>query len=220
MGMHAAPVRESEEFPEVESEAPVAGVGEAQPLAPDPDAKGEAATEAFARDHEELTDDDERDALDFLLAPKPARLYGIPVQYDTEKGVMPLIFVVRGMDGRKIDAIEQRNVSAETGKLDAVTAECQLIAEACVFVEGRPGHQVKVTSDEFLTVRVPAPTEADPRAMEMRKLASPADALEARFKTQLGLLSGVAAQIRRISGYDPRRVGEAERRLIGAVGNS
>lgn len=196
-------------------------VGDAEPRSPgaDPETRGENAVEAFARDHEGLTEDDERDALDFLLAPKPPRLYGVPVEYDTEAGTKRLTFVVRGMDGRQLDKIEQRNVSDVTGKIDAISAECQLVAEACVFLEGRAGHQVKLASDEFLTIRVQKP-DGEPGEMVEQRLASPADALEARFRTQLGLVSGVAGQVRRISGYDARRIGDAQRRLSTAVGNS
>jgi hypothetical protein len=191
-------------------------VGVATPREPDADAKGEAAIEAFARDHEALTDDDERDALDFLLAPKPARLYNVPTEYETERGTMRLLFVIRGMDGRRIDSIEQANVSDSTGKLDATTAACQLVAEGTAWLEGRPGHQVRMDSDEFLSLRVPD----GEGGMKVTRLASPADALEARFKTQLGLVAGVARELRRIAGYDPSKVGSAQRRLADAVGNS
>jgi hypothetical protein len=214
MSMHA--VREGAELPELEREEP--GQPSAKPLGPDPDAKGEAAVEAFARDHEGLTDEDERDALDFLLAPKPPRQYGVKVQYDTEAGSRPLTFVIRGMDGRRLDAIEQSHVSEATGKLDVISAEMQIVAEATLHLEDGSGRKVALDSQEFLTVRRPNPDNPD--GFEQMRLASPADALEARFKTQLGLLSGVARQVRIISGYDPQRVGHAQRRLAGAVGKS
>jgi hypothetical protein len=178
----------------------------------------EAALEAFSRDHEALTDEDEQDALDALLAPKPPRLYGVPVQFDTERGLKKLTFVIRGTDGRKIDAIEQQNVSDTTGKIDRLTADCQIVAEACVQLEGLSGRTVKLSDEEFLTIRRPHPDREG--EMAEHRLASPADALEARFKTQLGLISGVAREVRRISGYDPERVGAANRRLVTAAGNS
>lgn len=219
MGMQAAPEKEPATTPEPDEAVRHEGVGEPRALSPDTEAKAAAAVEAFARDHEGLTDEDERDALDFLLAPKPPRLYGVTVQYDTEKGTLPLTFVIRGTDGRRIDAIEQLHVSETTGKVDAISAECQLVAEATVFLEGRPGHHVKLDSDEYLTVRKPKP-EDEGGGFETVRLASPADAIEARFRTQLGLIAGVANHIRRISGYDPTRVGNAQRRLAAAVGNS
>lgn len=207
-----------------------AAVHEGQPQpglgADDPELKGERAVEAYARDHEDLTPADERDALDFLLAPKPPRQYGVRVQYDTEAGLKPLTFVIRGMDGRKLDSIEQANVSEATGTLDRITADCQLVAEATLCLEDASGRKVELGSPEFLTIRRPKAVGAGDELAEgeerfdEHRLASPADALEARFKTQLGLLNGVAREIRRISGYDPERVGVARRRLVDAVGNS
>lgn len=190
----------------------------AQPREPDPEAKGAAAAEAYARGHEELTEENERDALDYLLAPKPPRLYGVTVQYDTEDGLRPLTFVIRGMDGRRLDAIEQAHVSEATGLIDRISADCHLVAEGTVYLEGAGGRKVELDSPEFLTIR--RPREGHPETMEEHRLSAPPDALEARFKTQLGLLSGVSRELRRISGYDPERVGVAQRRLVDAVGNS
>jgi hypothetical protein len=204
---------------------PAAQVAAAEPRsAPDAgEERGDLAVEAYARDHEGLSDEDERDALDFLLAPKPPRIYGVKVKYDTEAGIRPLTFVVRASDGRKIDGIEQANVSEATGKIDRITADCQIVALACVALESASGRAVELTSAEFLTVRVPKRDDSsgEPTGeMVETRLASPADALEARFKTQLGIVSGVAREVRRISGYDPERVGVAQRRLVDAAGNS
>lgn len=181
------------------------------------EARREASVEAYARGHEELTAENERDALDYLLAPKPPRLYDVKVEYETDTGTEPLTFVVRAMDGRKIDSIEQRNVSESTGQLDAITANCEVVAEACECIESKGGRQVKLDSEEFLTLRVPKPDA--PAETEPKRLASPAMALEARFRTQLGVIAGVAREVRRMSGYDPNRVGQAQRRLIEASGN-
>lgn len=203
----------------METATPEQRVEGAQPREPDPEAKGDAAVEAFARGHEELTEENERDALDYLLAPKPPRLYGVTVQYDTEDGLRPLTFVIRGMDGRRLDAIEQAHVSEATGLIDRISADCHLVAEGTVWLEvAGSDRQVKLDSAEFLTIR--RPREGHPETMEEHRLSAPPDALEARFKTQLGLLSGVSRELRRISGYDPERVGVAQRRLVDAVGNS
>lgn len=202
-----------------ETETPLettTGVASAAARTPDPDEKGELATEAYARDHADLSDVDERNALDFLLAPKAPRLYDVVVQYETEAGSRPMTFVVRGTDGRKLDAIEMSNVSEATGRIDQITADCQLVVESTVFLEAG-GRRVELSSEEFLTIVKPG---KDGEADERIKLASPVDALEARFKTQLGLISGVSRQIRVVSGYDPARVGSANRRLVNAAGNS
>lgn len=197
----------------------VARVGDASPREPDPDLKGELAAEAYARDHEGLTPENERNALDYVLAPKAPRLYEVPVQFDTEDGLKPLMFVIRGVDGRKLDAIELECLSETTGRVDQVTADLRIVAElGCVQLEAG-GRAVKLTSPEFRTVQRPKPGGAEDE-IETFEHASPVEALEARFKTQLGLVSGVAARVRMISGYDPARVGSARRRLVVASGNS
>lgn len=183
------------------------------------EARQDAAVEAFNRDHEELTEEDEQDALDYLLAPKKPRLYDVAVQYDTDDGRVPLTFVVRGMDGRKLEEMEKRHRSETTGELDVIGYDCELVATACEFLESRRGRKIKINSDEFLTVKVPDPDNPDGELIE-QKIEAPPVALEARFRTQLGLLSGVARSIRFVSGYDPQRVGEARRRLVNASGNS
>lgn len=210
-GMTAAPV--------TTTEAPDA-VGEASPRPLDAaEARGEAAVEAYARDHEGLTGENERDALDHLLAPKPARLYDVKVQYDTEDGLLPLTFVIRGADGRKLDAIEQECLNEATGRMDSMTADLRIVAElACEQLE-TPGRTLRLDSEEFRTMRRPKPG-GDEGEIETFVHASPVEALEARMKTQLGLVSGVAREVRRISGFDAQRVGQANRRLVAASGNS
>lgn len=183
------------------------------------EAKQDAAVEAYARDHAELTVENEQDALDYLLAPKRPRLYDVKVQYDTDDGRVPLTFVVRGMDGRKMESMEQRHRSDSTGLLDQTSYDCELIAASCVYLESGSGRQVRLNSDEFLTLKVPNPDGAEGELME-QKVAAPPLALEKRFQTQLGLLMGVAREIRAVSGFDPQRVGSAHRRLVDAVGNS
>lgn len=195
------------------------GVSPAEPrTGGEDDTREGRAVEAFARGHEGLTEDDERDALDFLLAPKPQRQYGVKVAYDTEAGERPLIFVIRGVDGRRLDSIEQSARNETTGNLDVIGADCMVVAEGTAFLETPAGRRVELTSAEFLTVRRPA--VENPAEMVEHKLASPAMALEARFRTQLGLISGVAREIRRVSGYDGSKVGAAQRRLVDAAGNS
>lgn len=194
-----------------------ATVAPAQPReVDDHEARQEAAVEAYARDHEGLDAENERDALDYLLAPKPSRQYDVWTDYETEDGPRRLNFVIRGMDGRRIDAIEQANVSS-AGQIDQITANCQLVAEACVCLESKSGRRTALSSDEFLTLKVP---DRSGGGLVEQKLASPADALEKRFATQLGLVSGVAREVRRVSGFDPDRVGQAQRRLVSAAGNS
>jgi hypothetical protein len=224
--MHAAPeTDETEAAPKV-----TPGVSEPQPLAADPaeaaavadqerdEQTGANATEAFAQDRDELTVENEKSALDFLLAPKPPRWYGVTVDYDTEEGILPLTFVVRGVHGRKLDRLEQAAVSETTGKVDVISAELSIVAEATGHLLDGLGKRIELTSGEFLTVRVPNPDA--PGEWLTQRLAAPTEALEARFATQLGLIAGVAAKVRQLSGYDPRKVGDPKRRMTAAAGNS
>lgn len=217
MGMHVA-----DDAGKTEAPSATPGVWSVTPRSgvPDPEAKGAAAVEAYARDHMGLTDENERDALDYVLAPKPPRFYDVKVQYETEDGPVPLTFVIRGYDGRKIDAIESRNRDEMTNRLDQTTYDCELITEAGVMLESATGRQVRFDSDEFLTLKVPDPDDPTGQTIKTQRVAAPPIALEARFKTQLGLLMGVANEIRSVSGYDPQRVGSAHRRLVVASGNS
>lgn len=200
-----------------EEEVPIPGtprVSPAEPHREDPEARGAAAVEAYARDHEGLTEEDERDALDFLLAPKPPRLYGVKVEYETEDGARDLTFVIRGVNGRKIDELEQAHVKESpdgSQRVDQISSDLGLVAEGCVKLVTLK-QALDLRSERFRTILVPG---KDPILM-----ASPAEALEARFGTQLGLISGVAREIRRVSGYDRSKVGAAQRRLMDAAGNS
>jgi hypothetical protein len=197
---------------------------------PRPDQRSEeelrraAAVEAFAQGRDELSDENERDALDWLLAGTPPVEYGVPFDWETPEGTKKATWIILSHDGRKLDAIEQRNVSETTGQLDVITANCQLLAEASIGIEGRPGHVLALDDEKFRTVMVRKEGEAEPVP---HTFPSAADAIEARFRRQMGLVAGVAAQVRRISGYDPARVGQAQRRGAAqqrraslAVGNS
>lgn len=221
----AVGVEEKQEQQQSPGEAGANGVGAAEPRemseaererVEQDEARQNAATEAYARDHEGLTEENEKDALDFLLAPKPPRLYDVNVDYDTEDGARRVKFVIRGMNGRKIEEIESRHRNEATGALDQIGNDCELVATATVHLEGRPGHEVKLDSDEFLMLHIRNPETGE---MEESRAAAPPMALEARFGTQLGLIAGVARQVRFISGYDATRVSSANRRLVRASGN-
>lgn len=182
---------------------------------PDADDRREAAVEAYARDHDGLTEGNERDALDYILGPKPPREYDVKVEVETDAGPRPMTFVIRAMDGRKIDSIEQTHVSQATGVIDRFGADSEIVAEALVMLES-PRRKVDPRSAEFLTMKV---RNRDTDEEEDFVHASPAEALLARYRTQLGLLAGVAREVRRVSGFDAGKVSEAKRRLIAASGN-
>lgn len=151
----------------------------------------------------------ERSALEYLLGtPTPAR-YKVEVQFETEDGLKPLIFRFKAMDGRKIDKIEQANISQVTGVMDKLTADAQLVVEATDVIEDPETKVTIAVKDErFRTMK-----DGE------QPLASTIDALEARFGTQIGLISGVASAIREAAGWNRERVGKASRLLVDAAGN-
>lgn len=156
---------------------------------------------------------EEKSALDWLLGdPKPI-IYNVPVQYETPAGMVPMTFVLRQIDARKIDAIEQKHVNQATGVLNQFDANVELIAEATLFITDPSGKQMKLDSEEFRRAKRRDPTTGE---IVPFVLASGTLALERKFRMQLGLLNGVGVQIRRVAGFDTERVGKAQRRLVDA----
>lgn len=184
------------------------------------EAKQAAAVEAYARDHEGLTDENEQDALDWLLGNSRPMEHYVDVKLDTPSGEKPLRFWIRAQDGGKLDQLEVANTNAQTGVTNVVQLQAEVIALACFKLEGIAGHDMDPRSEKFRTVRVPDRDSDDPQAMKDVLLASPAEALRHRLRTQWGLVAGVANEVRRISGYDAAKVGRAQRRLVEASGNS
>lgn len=168
----------------------------------------ESLGKAQGGDAAAMSPDEEAGALNYLLGARAPLPYDVKSTLETVDGPKPLTFVIRQMDGRKIDAIETRNRDKTTGVLDQISCDVQLVGEACLFIVDATGKQTDPKSEAFRTVRPEQPP-----------LASPADALEARFREQLGILSGVAREVRRVSGWAPERVGQADRRLVDAAGN-
>lgn len=207
----------------VQKEQPLAAdggavVAEATPSAAAAvDDKQAAAVEAYAQDREGLSEEDERDALDYILGARSPRQYDVKVTLDTDTGQADLIFVIQAQDGLKIDKIEQRHVSDATGRLDQYAADAEIVGDATVcLLSPRTGRQVNPRDEKFRTMQVRR-VDTD----EMGELTHPnaGAALQARFRDQLGLLSGVAREVRRVSGFDVGRVAEAKRRLVAASGN-
>lgn len=181
-----------------------------------------AAVEAFARDHDELTATNERDALDWLLGNQRPMEHYVDVRYDTPEGEQPLRLHIRAQDGKKLDAIEVAHTNQQTGVTDIAAVQADIVALACFRLGAGPGfaHEMSLASEEFRTVDMPDRDSEEPGATKKVLLASPPEALRYRFRTQWGLMQGVAIQVRRISGYDPEKIGQAQRRLVDAAGNS
>lgn len=158
----------------------------------------------------ELSEDEERSGLDWLLGTSQPVVHEVPVDYETPSGTTKLIFVLRQMDARKIDEIEQRHISAG-GVMDRFSADCEIVAESTVKLIDAKGQEVEPTSEKFRTFTVQTPD-----GPKQQTDASTPRALERRFSKQLGLIQGVAQEVRRAAGFDPQRVGKAQRRLVEA----
>lgn len=151
----------------------------------------------------DLSPEDDRDAADWLCAPQRAHRFRVRTEFETDAGTMPLTFVIKQIDSKRIDEIEKRNMDSASGTINRIVANAEIVAEACELLEGAKGHKVDPKSEEF---RAGVP--------------STAVAFEQRFFYQAGVLSGVAGEVRRVAGWSPDRVGTAQRVLVEAASNS
>jgi hypothetical protein len=162
-----------------------------------PDALSELA---LGRD---VSAEEERGALSFLLGKTRRLQYTLPVQYDTEEGMKTLRVRIQQCDDRKLNELDAaaRDGDGPFAKLDTTQFNASVCAEGMVYVEDETGRRVMCDSEEWIGG---AP--------------NPVIAMEVRFKFEPGLLEGIAEEIRRVSGYAPNRVGSAQRVLVNAVG--
>lgn len=172
------------------------------------DDAGARAVRRAENSEAKLTHQEEVSALDYLLGAPGPPAYTVEVEFETDKGMAPLTFHFVGLDGRVIDKIEQANINDRTAIMDKTTADAELVIRACSKLTDATGKELVVNSEQF---RVLKPGEPP--------LASPVDALFARFGTQAGLISGVATAIREAAGWDRDRVGKATRVLVDSAGN-
>lgn len=186
---------------------------------PSPEERGIEALEEAAtapRDDKgkpEVSGETERTALDFLLSPPKRLEYKVPVSIDTEGGEKTLDLIVRSLPGQQLRDIERRNSKDGTlgplAELDDQRIAAETVSAALVRIEDP-------RSGGTLDPR-------DPRFMQNsrgEKIIDPVTALAARFEFQSGILSNVASEVRRISGYSSDRVGTAQRVMVDAVGSS
>lgn len=162
-------------------------------------------------DTSDVTVGGEKDGIYWLLQPARAMHWECRVDYDTPEGIRPLRWGIRSLDGKRIDDIEQRNSTGEGpfAKVNQLTTNAELVAEASTIVrDSGSGRKIDLHSEEFRTT--PAGDV----------LASTAEALRLRMHFQSGLLAYLAEEVRRISGWSPDRVGQAQRVLVDAAGNS
>lgn len=143
--------------------------------------------------------EDERGALDWFLGSTRRLEYDVPVQFDTPEGMKTLIFHLRQVDGDRLQALEDENRQGDGpfAKLDVMGFNAAIVCEATAFVTDASGRQVELSSQEF-TGGVPSPVLA----------------LQTRFKTQPGILDGLAERIRAKAAFGGDRVGSAQRSLV------
>lgn len=162
-----------------------------------------------------LSETEESSALGWLLGNPRPMIYGVPVDFDTPDGMRKITFVIQAQDGHALDEIERRHTNEASGLVDAPSVNSEMVWKATLAIEDATGRETTLDSEEFLTF----PTTDERGDKTTMKIADPRIALERRFRTQMGLLTGVASEVRRISGYTRDRVGSAQRRLVDASGN-
>lgn len=147
----------------------------------------------------------EAKALDFLLGEEPPLEYDVEVKLETDKGLGKLVFRIRQMDGARILELEDdhRDGTGPFAQLNDTAFNAALVAEATVSITD-PSTGKVLTPDDMEWVG---------------NYVSPPMAMEKRFSRQSGVLSGIAGEVRRVSGWAPGRVGQADRSMVNAAGN-
>jgi len=174
-------------------------------LTPDaPDAMKDAA-----RGKEPKTRGAELSAVDYLLGPVRKIVEDVEVLYYTPVGEAKLTWRVHSLLGEEIEKWERECVEGEGAdqRINERRLSAILVANATVHIEDESGKKTKPTDEDFR--RTPS-GDINPSA---------ADALRGRFGEQEGVLMYLAQHIRRISGWSPDRVGNAQRVLVNATGN-
>ena len=153
-----------------------------------------------------VDDDGERSVLDYLLGRTYQPEHYVDVKYETAAGRMKLRLFLKALPERKMDEIDARNREGEGpfAKLDTAGFNASLVAESLYAIEDpESGRRIDPDSTAFL---------GGAPSVDV--------AIEGRFKYQPGILSSVAEEIRKLSGYSPDRVGTAQRVIQTATGNS
>lgn len=167
---------------------------------------------AGGAESKKVTPQEEQDALRWLLGSGGKSIeHTVEIEWDTaDEGRKTIPWRIRSLPAKRIEEIENENRETPDdpfSQLREPRASASLVAEATVWPD--------IRSAEFRT-----PAEATELNPGREPDADPTDALMRVFMFQPGLLSGIAGEIRSISGYDPRRVGPARRTVTRAVGNS
>lgn len=148
---------------------------------------------------------DEVGALDFMLSDPTAFPFSVEAMVDTPEGPKKLTFHMRQLDGERIEALEAEHSEGvgPFAKVDRQKLNAAKIAEATVKMVDANGKETLPTDESFVGAKV-----------------APQYAFEAMFKYQPGVAEALSAEIDRMAGMTPGRVGIAEREMTTAVGNS
>ena len=169
--------------------------------------------EADPRDRKQpgkVTAVEESEALQWLIdAGGTPMEYTVPVRWDTKDGMKQIAWRIQSMPGGRIDEIENANRQGDGpfAPINQIRAAAAIVAEAT--------RSPDIHSEQFRR-----PTEATPSNPDRLPDADPVDALLRVFQFQSGLLVGLAENVRAISGWSADRVGQADRVLTRAAGNS
>jgi len=165
---------------------------------------GADAADAAARGEDDISPQQEKDALHYFLTAAKPPPQAVDVTLLTDDGPKDLVFVIRAMRGKAIEAIEERHRKGEPpfGRVDQQAVDAELVTEATVkVVDPVSGREIALDDPRF-----------------RQGVASPMHAMLARLEGQEGLLTHIANRIRSVSGWDSERVSEARRYHEAAAG--
>lgn len=193
---------------EVQQSTPAGPEGKAKPP-PDPlqgaqDGAREAAEAALNGKPEDAPPGGEEALAAFLLGDSAPIDYPVKVKIAVPPSgeLIEAEWILRQLDGALIDSIELRNMpDGPLGKADELATNAELVVASTQAIKLPSGRAIDIRGQEF-----------------MRGMADPSDALRRTFGRQEGILGGLAAEIRSISGWSNDRVGKAQAKLVRAVG--
>lgn len=153
-------------------------------------------------DHrEDITAEEDHVATKWFLDPQPeAPEWDIEFDWFAHgKGdLVKHTWTVKPLPPEALEAIEKKNTDERTGMVDSSANNAEVLSAASI--------------------------EPDPTSEEFRRAngdrASAPEAIRYLFRHQGGVVDFLAGEVRRISGFDPTRVGKAKPRLSRAAGNS
>lgn len=169
--------------------------------------RGVRAAERGEKPADEVSAAAEHDAVFWLLQPPRAAEWESDVKYETPEGTRDLLWRLRSVKGSELDEMERRYVRAAGGNaedLDDVGLAAEIVARATLrVVDKASGTVLDLQSEAF-----------------RRGIPSAAEALRLTMDFQSGILTSLASEVRRISGWGPDRVGKSRRVLVDVAGKS